>query len=100
MDGAVLGPAALRAPAAVRDAELHGCVQGCAVSTCLTPGDYFFDERHLIRRKSRAFARICKRYICLREKLLPTTTPTTDPISAPATKSENQWMVMETPKPI
>lgn len=35
--------------------------------------------------------------IWLREKLFPTTTPTTVPMSAPATKSENQWMVMETP---
>jgi hypothetical protein len=35
----------------------------------------------------------------LRKKLFPTTTPTTVPMIAPATKSESQWMVIETPMP-
>jgi hypothetical protein len=35
----------------------------------------------------------------LSKKLLPTITPMTVPKIAPATKSENQWMVIETPKP-
>ena len=38
-------------------------------------------------------------YIWLRKKLFPTTAPTTVPMIAPAAKSENQWMVMETPMP-
>jgi hypothetical protein len=29
----------------------------------------------------------------------PTTAPMTEPMIAPAAKSENQWMVMETPRP-
>ena len=32
-------------------------------------------------------------------KLRPTITPITGPMMAPAAKSENQWMVMDTPKP-
>lgn len=32
-------------------------------------------------------------------KLLPTTIPITVPMIAPAQKFENQWMVMDTPKP-
>ena len=33
------------------------------------------------------------------QKFFPTTVPMTEPTIAPATKSENQWMVMETPMP-
>jgi hypothetical protein len=38
--------------------------------------------------------------IWLREKHFPTTTPTTVPMSAPATKSEDQWMVIKSPMSI
>ena len=34
-----------------------------------------------------------------RKKLFPTTEPMTEPMIAPATNSENQWMVTETPIP-
>jgi hypothetical protein len=33
-------------------------------------------------------------------KLVPTAVPMTLPMMAPATNSENQWMVTETPKPM
>jgi hypothetical protein len=33
-------------------------------------------------------------YIWLRKKHFPTTAPMTDPMIAPAAKSENQWMVI------
>jgi hypothetical protein len=33
------------------------------------------------------------------KRLLPTSVPTTVPKMAPATKSENQWIVMDTPIP-
>jgi hypothetical protein len=38
--------------------------------------------------------------VCIRwQKLFPTTEPMTEPMMAPATNSENQWMVTETPMP-
>ena len=83
----------------MRNAVVDGEVQRGAVSAGLSTRDYLFNARHNIHGNRCAIARICKRYIWLREKLVPTTTPITVPTSAPATKSENQWMVMETPRP-
>jgi len=45
------------------------------------------------------FVTFCS-FVVPEPKLFPTTIPTTEPIIAPATKSEYQWMVMETPKPM
>jgi hypothetical protein len=39
-------------------------------------------------------------YVLLHKKFLPTTVPTIVPMIAPAAKSENQWIVVETPTPM
>ena len=90
----------MRAPAAVRDAALNGEVQRGAIRARLSTGDYLLNACHKIPGNGCAIARFCKRYIWFRENLVPTTRPMTVPMSAPATKSENQWMVMDTPRPI
>ena len=84
----------------MRGAVLHGEVERGAVCTGLPSGNDSFDERHRILCDGRAVGRFCKRYFWCREKLVPTTMPTTVPMSAPAIKSENQWMVMDTPTPM